>query len=71
MERADRPAVGAGRHVTDEQKGYLQALSDMRSWHRWQVGVRHGDVRAMQSHEDAIALLDLLIATKKQHEAEG
>lgn len=56
--------------MTDEQKGYLQALSDLRSWHRWQIGQALGDVRAMQSHEIAIAYLDLLIATKRQHAAE-
>jgi len=56
--------------VTDEQKGYLQALSDLRLWHRWQLGQCLGNVRAMQPHETAIAYLDLLIATKKQHAAE-
>jgi hypothetical protein len=56
--------------VTDEQKGYLQALADVRSWHRWQIGLALGDVRAMQAHESAVAWLDLLIATKKQHAAE-
>jgi hypothetical protein len=56
--------------VTDEQKGYLQALSDLRSWHRWQIGQALSDVRAIQAHETAIAYLDLLIATKKQHAAE-
>lgn len=55
--------------MTDEQKGYLQALSDLRFWHRWQIGQALGDVRVMQAHEDAIAYLDLLIATKKQHAA--
>ncbi|MGU3384388.1 hypothetical protein ACLBYG_07770 [Methylobacterium sp. D53M] len=29
-----------------------------------------GDVHAMQAHEDAIAYLDLLITTKKQHAVE-
>jgi hypothetical protein len=24
--------------VTDEQKSYLQSVSDLRSWHRWQIG---------------------------------
>ena len=56
--------------MTDEQKGYLQALSDLRSWHRWQIGQALGDVRAMQPHETDIAYLNLLIATKKQHAAE-
>jgi hypothetical protein len=56
--------------VTDEQKGYLQALSDVRSWHGWQIGQCLGDVRALQAHEQAIAWLDMLIATKKQHAAE-
>ena len=56
--------------MTDEQKGYLQALADVRSWHRWQIGQALGDVRTMQAHESAVAWLDLLIATKKQHAAE-
>ena len=56
--------------MTDEQKGYLQALADLRSWHRWQIEQALGDVRAMRPHETAIAYLDLLIATKKQHAAE-
>ncbi|SFT07015.1 hypothetical protein [Methylobacterium sp. yr668] len=56
--------------MTDEQKGYVQALSDLRSWHRWQIGQAIGDVRAMQTHEDAIAYLNLLIAMKQQHAAE-
>ena len=41
--------------MTDEQKGYLQVLSDVRPWHRWQIGQCLGDVRAMQTHELAIA----------------
>ena len=56
--------------MTDEQKGYLQALSDVRSWHRWQINQSLGDVRTMEAHETAIAWLDLLIATKRQHAAE-
>lgn len=56
--------------MTDEQKGYLQALSDVRSWHRWELAQCLGDVRRMEPHEKAIAWLDLLIATKKQHAAE-
>jgi hypothetical protein len=56
--------------VTDGQKGYLQALADVRSWHRWQIGQAVGDVRVMQAHESAVAWLDVLIATKKQHAAE-
>ncbi|MDE3748609.1 hypothetical protein [Methylobacterium radiotolerans] len=56
--------------MRDEQKGYLQALSDVRSWHRWEVTQCLGDVRRMEAHEKAIAWLDLLIATKKQHAAE-
>ena len=56
--------------MTDEQKGYLQALTDVRSWHRWQIGQCLGDVRDMQVHEVAIAWLDLLIATKRQHASE-
>ncbi|MFJ7441660.1 hypothetical protein ACIQW5_29210 [Methylorubrum thiocyanatum] len=49
---------------------YLQALSDVRSWHRWQVEQRFGDVRAMQIHQDAMAYLDMLIATKNLHAAQ-
>ena len=56
--------------MTDDQKGYLQALSDVRSWHRWQIGQALGDVRTVQTHELAIAWLDLLIATKRQHASE-
>jgi hypothetical protein len=56
--------------VTDKQKGYLQALSTMRLWQRWQIGECLGDARAMQAHEQAIAWLDDLIATKKRHAAE-
>jgi hypothetical protein len=56
--------------VTDEQKGYLQTPSDLRSWHRWQIGQALSDIRAAQVHKNAIAYLDLLIATKKQHAAE-
>ncbi len=56
--------------MTDEQRSYLQALSDLRSWHRWQFNQALGDVGTMQAHETAIAYLDLLIATKKQHAAE-
>jgi len=51
--------------MTDEQQGYLQALSTMRLWHRWQLGNCLGDTRAMQAHEQAIAYLDMLIVTKK------
>ncbi|MCJ2097683.1 hypothetical protein [Methylobacterium sp. E-046] len=56
--------------MTDEQRGYLQALSDVRSWHRWQISQSLGDVRTMEAHEMAIAWLDLVITTKKQHAAE-
>ena len=56
--------------MTDEQKGYLQALSDVRSRHRWQISQSLGDVRTMEAHESAIAWLDPLIATKRQHAAE-
>lgn len=56
--------------MSPEQKAYLQALSDVRSWHRWQIGQAIGDVRVMQVHESAIAWLDELIATKKRHAAE-
>ena len=56
--------------MTDEQKGYLQALADVRSWHHWQIGQSLGEVRTMQAHEVSIAWLDVLIATKRQHAAE-
>ena len=52
-------------------RAYLQALSDVRSWHRWQLGQKSGHhISARESHEEAIAWLDLLIATKKRHAAE-
>ncbi|MCJ2089916.1 hypothetical protein MKK88_28590 [Methylobacterium sp. E-005] len=56
--------------MTPEQRAYLQALSDVRSWHRWQIGQSVGDARTMQAHEMAIAWLDQLIAMKKQDVAE-
>ena len=56
--------------MTAEQKAYLQALADVRSWHRWQIGQSVGDVRTIHVHESAIAWLDVLIATKRQHAAE-
>jgi hypothetical protein len=56
--------------MTPEQKAYLQALADVRSWHRWQIGQALNDVRTIQIHESAIAWLDELIATKKRHAAE-
>ncbi|MCJ2102491.1 hypothetical protein [Methylobacterium sp. E-046] len=56
--------------MTDEQKGYLQALSDVRSWHRWEISQSLGGARTMEAHESAVAWLDLLIATKKQHASE-
>ncbi|QGY02374.1 hypothetical protein MMSR116_11185 [Methylobacterium mesophilicum SR1.6/6] len=56
--------------MTDEQKGYLQALSDVRAWHRWQIGQALGDVRATLAHESAIAWLDELVATKKRRAVE-
>lgn len=56
--------------MNDSQKAYLQALSDVRAWHRWGLAQCIGDVRAMEAHEKAIAWLDMLIATKKQHAAE-
>ncbi len=36
--------------MTPEQLAYLQALADVRSWHRWQIGQALGDVRAVQAH---------------------
>lgn len=56
--------------MTPEQKAYLQALADVRSWHRWQIGQALKDVRTIQIHESAIAWLDELIAAKKRHAAE-
>lgn len=56
--------------MTDEQKAYLQALSDVRSWHRRELAQCLGDVRAMQTHKKAVDWFDMLIATKKRHAAE-
>lgn len=56
--------------MTAEQKAYLQALADVRAWHRWELAQCLGDVRAMDAHEKAIAWLDLMIATKKLHAVE-
>ncbi|MCJ2015828.1 hypothetical protein MKK84_00035 [Methylobacterium sp. E-065] len=56
--------------MTPEQQAYIQALSDVRSYHRWQIGQALGDMRTIQVHESAIAWLDVLIATKKRHAAE-
>jgi hypothetical protein len=56
--------------MTDEQRGYLQALSDVRSWHRWQISQSLGNVRTMEAHESAIAWLGEVIAAKKRHAAE-
>ena len=56
--------------MTDEQKGYLQALSDLRSWHRQQVEQAQGDVRVMQAHEQAILWLHKLSAIKRRNAAE-
>ena len=56
--------------MTADQKAYLQALADVRSWHRWQIGQALGDGRTIQAHEMAIAWIDELIATKKRHAAE-
>lgn len=57
--------------MTNEVKGYLQVLSDVRSRHRWQIGYYLGDVRTIQAHRQAVARLDLLIVTKKRHAAEN
>ncbi|WP_267425999.1 hypothetical protein [Methylobacterium sp. GC_Met_2] len=56
--------------MTAEQQAYIQALSDVRSYHRWQIGQALGDMRTIQVHESAIAWLDVLIATKRKHAAE-
>ncbi|MBE7201826.1 MAG: hypothetical protein INR70_29040 [Parafilimonas terrae] len=56
--------------MTPEQKAYLQALADVRSWHRWQIGQSVGDARTIQAHEMAIAWIDEVIAAKKRHAAE-
>lgn len=56
--------------MTPEQKAYLQALADVRSWHRWQIGQSVGDVRAMEAHEMAIAWIDEVIEAKRRHAAE-
>ena len=55
--------------MTNAQKGYLQALSDVRSWHRRQIRSSRGNVGTMRAHESRVAWLDVLIATKKQHAA--
>ncbi|WP_267424341.1 hypothetical protein [Methylobacterium sp. GC_Met_2] len=56
--------------MTSEHEAYIQALSDVRSWHRWQIGQTLGDMRTVLVHESAIAWLDVLISTKRQHAAE-
>lgn len=56
--------------MTDAQKAYLQALADVRSWHRWQIGQSVGDARTIQAHEMAIAWIDEVIAAKKRHAVE-
>ncbi|SDA09211.1 hypothetical protein SAMN02799622_00002 [Methylobacterium sp. UNC378MF] len=55
--------------MTDEQKGYLQALSDVRAWHQWQIGQKFEDTRGREGHEAAVAWLDLLIAATEEHAA--
>lgn len=56
--------------MTTEQQAYLQALADVRSWHRWQIGQALGNMRLIQAHESAIAWIDEVIAAKKWHAAE-
>jgi hypothetical protein len=56
--------------MTDAQKAYIQALSDVRSYHRWQIGQALGDMRTIQTHESAIAWVDEVIAAKTRHAAE-
>ncbi|WP_345819952.1 hypothetical protein ABC766_27360 [Methylobacterium fujisawaense] len=56
--------------MSDEQKAYLQALVDVRSWHRWQIGQAVGDVRTIQAHEMAIAWIEEVIAAKRRHAVE-
>ena len=56
--------------MTPEQRAYLEAPADVRSWHRWQVGQALSDVRTAQVHESAIAWPDVLLATERQHAAE-
>ena len=54
--------------MTPERKAYIQAPSDVRSRHRWQLG-RKSDrhMHGRDSHKEAIAWLDVLIATKRRH----
>ena len=54
--------------MTPERKAYIQALSDVRSRHRWQLGQKSDcHMHSRESHEEAIAWLDVLIATKRRH----
>lgn len=55
------------RPVADEPNPDLQALADVRSWHRWQIRRSVGDGRAMRAHETAIAWIDEAMAAKKRH----
>ncbi|SDA12804.1 hypothetical protein SAMN02799622_00815 [Methylobacterium sp. UNC378MF] len=56
--------------MTDEQKGYLKALSDVRAWHQLQIGQKFEDTRGREGPEAAVAWLDLLIAATEERAAE-
>jgi hypothetical protein len=56
--------------MTDEQRGYLQALDDVRAWHLWQIEQKLEDLRGREGHEATVVWLDLLIAAKMEHAAE-
>lgn len=56
--------------MTNGQKSYLKAVSDLRSLHRRQVEQSLGEVHAMQAHEQAIVWLDKIIDMMKRLAAE-
>ncbi|MET3415129.1 hypothetical protein [Methylobacterium sp. 1030] len=67
--------------MNDEADPILEAVEALRvagvavapigdDLERWQIGACLGDVRAIHAHEDAIAYLDMLIATKKLQAAQ-
>ena len=44
------------RAVINEMRANLQALSDVRSWHRWQLGQKSDHhMHGRESHEEAIS----------------
>ena len=57
--------------MTDVQNAYVQALSDVRSRHRWQLGQKSDHhIAARESHEEAIVWHEVPIATERHHAAE-